>query len=68
LHLTPVHAEVGLIKTMIANVGAAIAYVKRAAEQLPKVDRWRVLLGYICERITSQPILPTPPPTLAGLG
>jgi hypothetical protein len=37
LHLTPMHAEVGLIKTMIANVGAAIAYVKRAAEQLPKV-------------------------------
>jgi len=42
----------GLIKTMIANVQAAIAYVKRSAQQLPKIDRWRVLPGYICEGIT----------------
>jgi hypothetical protein len=60
------HAEVGLIRTMIANIQAAIAYVRRAEEQLPKIDRWRVLVGYICERITGQTILPTPPPALAG--
>jgi hypothetical protein len=35
---------------------------------LPKIDRWRVLLGYICERITRQTVLPTPPPALAGVG
>lgn len=68
LHLTPMHAEVGLIKTMITNIQAAIAYVRRAAEQLPKTDRWRVLLGYICERITRQTVLPSPPPGLAGVG
>ena len=68
LHLTPMHAEVGLIKTMIANVQQAIAYVKRSAEQLPKIDRWHILLGYICERITHQSILPSPPPALAGGG
>jgi hypothetical protein len=68
LHLTPMHAEVGLIKTMIANVQAAIAYVKRSAQQLPKIDRWRVLLGYICERITRQTVLPSPPTALAGAG
>lgn len=68
LHLTPMHAEVGLIKTMIANVQAAVNYVKRIAQQLPKVDRWPVLLGYICERITRQTILPTPPAALAGGG
>ena len=62
------HAEVGLIKTMIANVQHAIAYVKRSAEQLPKIDRWRVLVGYICERITRQTILPSPQPALAGVG
>ncbi len=49
LHLTHMHAEMGLIKSMIASIWAAIAYVKRTAEQLPKVYRWRVLLGYICE-------------------
>ncbi|MFO0202804.1 MAG: transposase, partial [Alphaproteobacteria bacterium] len=68
LHLTPMHAEVGLIKTMIANVQAAIAYVKRSAQQLPTIDRWRVLLDYICERITRQTVLPCPPTALAGGG
>jgi hypothetical protein len=62
------HAEAGLIKTMIANAQLAIDYVKRAAEQLPKIDRWRVLLGYICERITRQTVLPPPPMALAGAG
>jgi hypothetical protein len=68
LHLTPMHAEVGLIQTMIANIQAAIAYVRRAAEQLPKIDRWQVLVGYISGRITGKMILPTPPPVLAGAG
>jgi hypothetical protein len=68
LHLTPMHAEVGLIKTMIANIQSAIAYVRRAAEQLPKIDRWRTLLGYICERITRQTILPPQPTALSGVG
>jgi hypothetical protein len=60
------HAEVGLIKSMIANVHAAIEHVRRAAEQLPQLDRWRALLDYICRRIVGQTILPTPPPALAG--
>jgi len=63
LYLTPMHAEAGLIKSMIANVHAAIQHVKAAAEQLPKLDRWRVLLAYICQRIVGQIGLPTPPPT-----
>ncbi len=50
LYLTPMHAEAGLIKSMIASVHAAIQHVKAAAEQLPKLDRWRVLLAYICKR------------------
>jgi hypothetical protein len=68
LHLTPMHAEVGMIKTMIANVQQAIAYVKRSAQQLPKIDRWRVLVGYICEQITRQTILQPPQSALAGAG
>jgi hypothetical protein len=61
------HVEVGLIKTMPINIQAAIAYVRRAAEQLPKIDRWRVLLGYICERITHQTVLPVPAASACGL-
>ena len=47
LHFTPMHAEASLIKSMIANSHAAIHHVKAGAEQLPKRDRWRVLLAYI---------------------
>jgi hypothetical protein len=66
LHLTPMHAETGLIKSMIANVQAAIRHVRAAAEQLPKIDRWRELLAYICRQIVDQNPLPTPPPALAA--
>jgi hypothetical protein len=66
LYLTPMHAEAGLIKSMIANVHAAISHVRRAAEQLPTLDRWATLLAYICKRIVGQAALPTPPPTLAA--
>jgi hypothetical protein len=62
------HAGAGLIKSMIANVHAAIQHVKAAAEQLPKLDRWRALLDYICRRIVGQSALPTPPPALAAPG
>ena len=68
LYLTPMHAEVGLIKSMIANVHAAIRHVRAAAEQLPGLDRWKVLLEYICRRIVGQTALPTPPPALAASG
>ena len=68
LYLTSMHAEAGLIKSLIANVHAAISYVRRAAEQLPKLDRWGALLAYICQRIVGQIGLPTPPPTLAAPG
>ena len=68
LYLRPMPAETGLIKSMVASVQAAINHVKRAAEQLPKIDRWATLLAYICRRIVAQSALPTPPPALAGAG
>lgn len=68
LYLTPMHAEVGLIKSMIANIHAAIQHVKAVAEQLPKIDRWQALLACICQRIVGQFALPVPPPALAAQG
>jgi hypothetical protein len=41
---------------------AAIAYVKRAAEQLPKLDCWQALVRYIGDKITGQSVLPGCPP------
>ena len=68
LYLTPMRVEAGLIKTMIGNVHAAIQHINAAAQQLPKLDRWRVLLACICQRIVGQIGLPTSPPTLAAPG
>jgi hypothetical protein len=68
LYLTPMHAQSGLIKSMVANVQAAIQHVKAAAEQLPKLDRWATLRACICRRIVGQIALPVPPPTLAARG
>ena len=68
LYLTPMHAEAGLIKSMIANVHAAVGHVRRAAEQLPGLDRWAELLRYICHRIIGPWALPIPPPALAAPG
>jgi hypothetical protein len=53
---------------MIANVHAAIGHVRRAAEQLPTLNRWATLLAYICQRIVGQAALPIPPPALSAPG
>jgi hypothetical protein len=68
LYLTPMHAETGLIKSMIANVRAAIGHVKAIAQQLPSIDRWGALLHYICQRIVGPNSLSIPPPALAAGG
>ena len=67
-YLTPMHAQVGLIKSMIANVHAAVAHVRRTAAPLPGPDRWRTLLDYIGRRILGPSTLPNPPPALARSG
>lgn len=61
-------AASALIRSMIANVHEAIQHVIAAAEQLLKLDRWRVLLAYICWRSVGQAGLPTPPPVLSAPG
>jgi hypothetical protein len=53
LYLTPLHAKLDTIKSLVANVRAALGHVARFAEQFPKLDRWRELLRYICARITA---------------
>jgi hypothetical protein len=59
---------VGLIKAMVANVLAAVAYVKRATEQLPKLDCWQALVRYIGDKITGQSVLPGYPPGALATG
>jgi hypothetical protein len=51
LYLTPMHGKTKLLKSLIANIHAALQHVKAAAEQFKSVDRWATLLRYISERI-----------------
>jgi hypothetical protein len=62
------HANVGMIKSRIANVRAAIRHVRAAAEQLTHLDRWREMLRDTCARIVTQTNLATPPPAPAAPG
>jgi hypothetical protein len=51
LYLTPMHAARTTLMEMIANIRTALSHVRRVAEQLPTVDRWKTLLDYIVARI-----------------
>jgi Transposase DDE domain group 1 len=51
LYLTPLHGKANLLKTLIANIHAALQHVKAAAEQFKTADRWAVLLRYVSDRI-----------------
>jgi hypothetical protein len=54
LYLTPMHAARTTLMVLVANVRAAISHVRRVAEQLSTMDRWKTLLNYIVARIISR--------------
>ena len=60
------------IRSLVGNIRKALEHVKGLAEQLPKMDRWRELLRYICARIvptTSLQVLrPRPKPRQIATG
>ena len=45
------HGRADILKRLIANIGAALQYVKATAEQFKDMDRWGCLLRYISDRI-----------------
>jgi Transposase DDE domain group 1 len=62
LYLTPLHAKAGLLKSLVANISAALAHVRAAAEQFKTADPWALLLRYVSDKIA--PIIgPFTPPT-----
>jgi hypothetical protein len=61
LYLTPLHGKTNVLKTLIANIGAALQHVRQAAEQFAQADRWALLLRYISQRIAPV-IAPFKPP------
>lgn len=61
LYLTPLHGMAHVLKTLIANIGAALLHVRAAAEQFAQADQWGLLLRYISDRIA--PVIgPSRPP------
>lgn len=68
LYLTPLHAKAKTIRTLIANVRAALQHVKAIAEQLPASDPWATLLRYICQRIAPSISAVSPTPALQPTG
>lgn len=68
LYLTPMHGRADVLKTLLANIGAALRHVKAAAEQFTDSDPWACLLRYICERIAPGIGPPKPPAALTAAG
>ena len=68
LYLTPLHGRGDVLKRLIANIGAALQYVKTAAEQFRDLDRWACLLRYISDRIAPVIGPPKPPTALPATG
>jgi hypothetical protein len=68
LHLTPLHGKVGLLKSLIANIRAALQHVKAAAEQIKTTDRWAVLLRYVSDKMAPVIAPFRPPQALPGTG
>ena len=51
LHLTPLHGKLGSLKSLSANIDAALQHVKAAAEQIKTTDRWAVRLRCVSDKM-----------------
>ena len=45
LHLTPMHAAVDKLMTLIVNIRAASSHIRSVAEQLPQANRLRTFVA-----------------------
>lgn len=68
LYLTPMYGNADLLKSLIANIHAALQHVRAAAEQFKSADPWALLLRYVSNKITH--CLPPfrPPDALSASG
>ncbi len=61
LYLTPLHGKASILKSLIANIRAALQHVNDTPQQFKLIDRWAVLLRYVSDKIA--PVLgPFRPP------
>ncbi len=51
LYLTPMHGKASILKSLIANIRAALEHVRGTAEQFKTADPWAVLVRYVSDKI-----------------
>jgi hypothetical protein len=68
LYLTPLHGKTPVLKTLIANIRAALQHVKNTAEQFKSIGPWTVLLRYVSNKIAPVFAPFTPPDSLPATG
>ena len=51
LYLTPMYGKAGILKSLIANIRAALQHVRLTAEQFTTTDPWAVLMRYVSDKI-----------------
>jgi Transposase DDE domain len=51
LYLTPMHGKADMLRSLIANIRAALQHVRVTAEQFRSTDPWTVLMRYVSEKI-----------------
>ena len=62
------HGKASIVKSLIANIRAALQHVKVTAEQFKTTDPWAVLMHYVSDKIapTLRPF--RPPDALPATG
>lgn len=70
LLVTITHVAGEQVKGMIANIRKGLDHVLQAAPQLPKLERWKLLVRYIVAKIIAvkSQNRPPPPPLSLGMG
>jgi hypothetical protein len=68
LYLTPMHGKVSILKSLIANIRAALQHVKATAEQFKSIDPWTVLMRYVSDKIAATLGPFRPPDALPATG
>jgi len=68
LYLTPMHGKASMLRSLIANIRAALQHVRVTAEQFCRADPWTVLMRYVSEKIAPTLGPFKPPPGLPATG
>jgi Transposase DDE domain group 1 len=51
LYLTPMHGKASMLKSLIANIRAALQHARLTAERFKEMDPWAALMRYVSDKI-----------------